>query len=163
MFLSHLLIDVGGNPDRPRPGRKWLGNIYHVHQRLCMAFPTPQQSTEDPRFLQPFNPKAFDPPRFLFRIDNSIEDNSQRAIILVQSAVKPDWDYAFQNARVFLAAEPETKAYGPVFTAGQELRFRIRINLSKKIKRSKDGKDLKSWERGWMPSDAKNHKVSAFQ
>ncbi len=40
MYLSSLLIDVGDNPDRPRPGRLWLRNLYHVHQRLCMAFPS---------------------------------------------------------------------------------------------------------------------------
>jgi len=148
MYLSHLLIDVGDNPDRPRPGRLWLRNIYHVHQRLSMAFPTPQQCAGDPQFLRPFDPAGFEGSRFLFRIDNSIEDDWPRAIILVQSDLLPDWDYAFRNARMFLAAEPETREYNPTFAAGEELRFRIRVNLSRKIKKSKNGTDLRKLREG---------------
>ena len=51
MFLSCLLIDIGDNPDRPRPGRIWLRNLYHVHQRLCMAFPSDPRKTDDRDFL----------------------------------------------------------------------------------------------------------------
>ena len=152
MYLSHLLIDVGSNPDRPRPGRRWLGNIYHVHQRLSMAFPTDQQRAADPHFLLPFDPAGFERPRFLFRVDNSIEDDCPRAIILVQSELKPDWDYAFHNARMFLAAEPETRECHPAFPAGGEFRFRIRVNLSKKRKKSEDGTDLQKPREG---TDAK--------
>ncbi|HNR36195.1 MAG TPA: type I-E CRISPR-associated protein Cas6/Cse3/CasE [Candidatus Hydrogenedentes bacterium] len=155
MFLSHLLIDTGGNPDRPRPGRKWLRNVYHVHQRLCMAFPSNMRVQDDPEFLKPFKGEDFplrgnanaDPrnPRhsFLFRIDNGIESDAPRAIILVQSELKPNWDYAFHNARVFLAADPETREYNPAFTTGDTLRFRIRINLSKKIQSNREGIDLR--------------------
>ncbi len=132
MYLSHLMIDVGDNPDRPRPGRLWLRNIYHVHQRLSMAFPSPRQREEDPHFLRPFDPAGFERSRLLFRVDNSIEDDCSRAIILVQSDMKPDWGYAFQNARMFLAAEPEVREYHPTFQPGEAFRFRIRVNLSKK-------------------------------
>jgi CRISPR system Cascade subunit CasE len=148
MYLSHLMIDVGNNPDRPRPGRLWLRNIYHVHQRLLMAFPTGRQRGEDPRFLRPFDPAGFERPRFLFRIDNSIEDNCPRTIILVQSNLQPNWDYAFQNARMFLAAEPEFREWQPAFPAGNELRFRILINLSKKTTESKNGTDLRKLREG---------------
>lgn len=142
MYLSHLMIDVGSNPDRPRPGRLWLRNIYHVHQRLSMAFPSPQQKEHDPQFLKPFSSMGFAPARFLFRIDNSIEESCPRAIVLVQSEQKPDWEYCFQNARMFLAAEPELLEYKPALDCGGEYRFRIRVNLSKKSKAetSKDGK-----------------------
>ncbi|HRQ71637.1 MAG TPA: type I-E CRISPR-associated protein Cas6/Cse3/CasE [Phycisphaerales bacterium] len=42
MYHSHLLINIGDNPDRPdwNITRKWLRNLYRVHQRLCMAFPS---------------------------------------------------------------------------------------------------------------------------
>jgi CRISPR system Cascade subunit CasE len=140
MYLSHLMIDVGSNPDRPRPGRLWLRNIYHVHQRLSMAFPTRQQRAGDPRFLRAFDPAGFEPrfdkhkesTLFLFRIDNSIEEDCPRAMILLQSQVLPDWDYAFHNARMFLAAAPKIREYNPTFRTGEEFRFRIRINLSKR-------------------------------
>jgi len=138
MYLSHLLIDVGSNPDRPRPGRLWLRNIYHVHQRLSMAFPTSMPRDENGRFL--------------FRIDNSTKDDSPRAIILVQSDLPPDWDYAFHNARMLLAAPPERKEFNPTFLGGENFRFRIRINLSKKSKTSNDGADLQRPREG---TDAK--------
>jgi hypothetical protein len=53
MYLSHLMIEVGSDPDRPRPGRLWLRNMYHVHQRLCMAFlpPVSKKNKDDPEFL----------------------------------------------------------------------------------------------------------------
>ena len=54
MYQSTLMINIGDNPDRPRPGRLWLRNIYHVHQRLWMAFPTSQQRADDP-FTQSVN------------------------------------------------------------------------------------------------------------
>ena len=40
VYLSRLMIDIGNDPTRERPGRLWLRNLYHVHQRLCMAFPS---------------------------------------------------------------------------------------------------------------------------
>ncbi len=59
MYLSCLLVDVGENPDRPRPGRLWLRNLYHVHQRLCMAFPSGGKGPDDPHFLKPFRLEDF--------------------------------------------------------------------------------------------------------
>jgi CRISPR system Cascade subunit CasE len=149
MYLSNLLIDVGDNPDRPRPGRLWLRNLYHVHQRLCMAFPYASRKANDAEFLKPFHPEDFGSGQvhvtraensgFLFRIDSQ---SGGRAVILVQSAVKPDWDYAFHNAGYLLAAPPQIRPFDPCFSEGQQLRFRIRANLSKKIKRSTGGVDL---------------------
>jgi CRISPR system Cascade subunit CasE len=170
MYLSWLLIDVGDNPDRPRPGRLWLRNLYHVHQRLCMAFPSAARVRDDPKFLQPFTDDNFPSLRnphaapeqqrhsFLFRIDNRIRDNCPSTIILVQSDQRPNWDYAFGlkpglvdprtgkpigNAGHLLAAPPATREFAPVFSAGQELRFRIRVNLSKKSRTGKEGRDLR--------------------
>ncbi len=155
MYLSTLMIDTGGDPDRPRPGRMWLHNVYHVHQRLCMGFPSPGRVEADPHFLQPFQEKDFPnlrnpdhkpgPPRpsFLFRVDTSVQEHAPRTIILVQSERKPDWEYAFHNAPMFRAAPPEVREYNLVFTQGQTLRFRIRMNLSKKTKKSRDGANLR--------------------
>lgn len=114
MFLSTLLIETGVNPDRPRPGRLWLRNLYRVHQRLCMAFPSVEQKDSDIEFLKPFDPAGFNHvhgPRtaeqaFLFRIDPQARSNPT---ILVQSALKPDWDYAFSNAGYLLAAPAGVK------------------------------------------------------
>ncbi len=140
MFLSFLLINVGDNPDRPRPGRIWLRNLYHVHQRLCMAFPSPPRISEDPGFLKPFKPEDFGKNQvhvkreadsgFLFRID---PQPGGRAVILVHSAVRPDWEYAFQNARHLLIAPAEVKPSDHSFQKGQRLRFRLVANPTKKI------------------------------
>lgn len=143
MYVSHLLIDVGDNPDRPRPGRLWLRNVYHVHQRLSMAFPAPRTRDDDPRFLRPFDPDRFEKPRFLFRIDNAIRDNTPRAMIVVQSRALPDWEYAFHNADMFLAVAPEVGSFDFSCNSGDKYGFRILMNLSKKIKTSRDGKDLR--------------------
>ena len=146
MYLSSLLIDAGENPDRPRPGRHWLRNRYHVHQRLCMAFPSPSRKGADADFLEPFNPAGFGRPGddglqqihvercpdagFLFRIDPQPRG---RVVIVVQSALEPDWDYAFHNAPHLLAACPEVKKFTPVFQKDQPLRFRLLANPTRKV------------------------------
>ncbi len=147
MYLSYLLIDVGDNPDRHRPGRLWLRNLYHVHQRLCMAFPSASRKSDDADFLKPFKPEDFGNGQvhvtraaesgFLFRID---PQPGSRAVILVQSAIEPDWDYAFHNAGYLLEAPTEVKSFDPSFAKGQRLRFRLVANPTRKID-TKSGPD----------------------
>jgi CRISPR system Cascade subunit CasE len=125
MYLSYLMVNTGTHPDRPRPGRLWMRNIYTVHQRLSMAFPKNVRKENS---------------LFLFRIDEQLRSNGYRPIIVVQSEQLPDWDHAFNNASILLAALPEVHEYNPQFTAGDILRYHIRINP---VKRSKDsGKRL---------------------
>lgn len=148
MYRSTLLIDTGTNPDRPRPGRQWLRNRYHVHQRLCMAFPSSTQREIDEQFLQPFDPDGFERGRdvhgqrtgeqaFLFRVD---PHPNGRAVIVVQSAKEPDWDYAFQNTPFLVAKQVEN--FDPLFAPGVEFRFRLLANPTRKIctKSTPDGK-----------------------
>ena len=140
MYLSYLLIEVGDNPDRPRPGRLWLRNLYRVHQRLCMAFPSKSRESNDPVFLKPYLPENFAAKQvhvsrtadagFLFRID---PHPGGSPAILVQSALKPDWGYAFHNAGYLLAAPPEVKSVEFHFTEGQELRFRLLANPTRRL------------------------------
>lgn len=158
MYLSSLLINVGDNPDRPRPGRLWLRNLYHVHQRLCMAFPSDSRKEHDPDFLAPYAPEDFPEQRhladkkktevephvlaqvhsprsldtgFLFRIDPL---PGSRVAILVQSALKPDWYYAFHNADYLLAAPPDkVRPFNPTFEKGQRFRFCLVANPTRKI------------------------------
>jgi CRISPR system Cascade subunit CasE len=58
----------------------------------------------------------------------------------VQSADKPDWNYAFQNACYLLAASPQVKPFEPDFEKGQSLRFRLLANPTRKID-TKSGPD----------------------
>ncbi len=140
MYRSCLLIDTGDNPDRHRPGRLWLRNRYHVHQRLCMAFPSATRRSGDEHFLQPFKAADFAlghvhvrravDAGFLYRV---MPVSHSRAVIIVQSAAKPDWEYAFHNAQYLLAAAPEVKEIDPQFSAGQWLRFSLVANPTRKI------------------------------
>lgn len=160
MYLSHLLIDTGDNPDRPRPGRLWLRNLYHVHQRLCMGFPSSERKSADKLFLQPYKPNDFaqghvhverrEGSGFLFRIDPL---SPGRAAILVQSAAKPGWEYAFRNAGYLLAARPELREFNPSFEPGQRLRFRLLANPTKKTAtiRKEDRERLTREERQKTP------------
>ncbi len=154
MYLSCLLIDVGENPDRPRPGRLWLRNLYHVHQRLCMAFPSSDQKEKDPSFIKSFDPQGFqhvhgernEQQAFLFRIDPLADG---REMILVQSALEPDWDYAFQNSP-FLAAPPACKPFNPKFEPNQRLQFRLLANPVRKISQKSVGADGKPLDKKWI-------------
>jgi CRISPR system Cascade subunit CasE len=99
-----------------------------------MAFPCRSQKSHDPNFLKPFKPEEFGDNQvhvsrgadcgFLFRIERP---PGGRVVILVQSAVKPDWGYAFHNAGHLLAAA-DVRPFDPCFVAGQRLRFRLRAN-----------------------------------
>jgi CRISPR system Cascade subunit CasE len=137
MYQSCLLINVGDNPDRPRPGRLWLRNLYRVHQRLCMAFPSSARKENDPDFVKKFDPDDFShvhgrrtvEQAFLFRIDPWSGGNT---VIAVQSALKPDWDYAFHNAQYLLAAPPQIRLYDPQFQNGQLLTFCLAANATHK-------------------------------
>jgi len=145
MYLSTLLINVGDNPDRPRPGRLWLRNLYRVHQRLCMAFPSKGRVEKDEQFLQPYDPGEFaqghihvnrNPDAgFLFRID---PQPGGRTVILVLSAIKPDWDYAFQNALHLLAAPPtEPRPLELPIENGNQFRFHLLANPTKRAPMTK--------------------------
>lgn len=161
MYESFLLIDLGNDPDRPRPGRLWLRNRYHVHQRLCMAFPSTSRKDEDPKFLKPYKQDDFANGQvhversldngFLFRVDPLF---SGRAGITVRSAVMPDWVYAFHNAEYLLAAPPEVKPFDPRFMKGQSLRFRLTANPTRRLSsRSPDAREESIGKRVPVPMD----------
>ncbi len=161
MYRSCLLIDVGNNPDRPRPGRLWLRNRYHVHQRLCMAFPSASRKAEDVDFLAPFKPDEFGSGHlhvkraadagFLFRIDPR---PNGRAVIIVQSPIEPDWGYAFHNANYLLAAPPELTRFEPRFSKDQWLRFRLAANPTRRLsKHSPDARKESIGKRVPIPTD----------
>jgi len=148
VFHSCLLIDTGRNPDGPRPGRRWLGNLYRVHQRLCMGFPSPVRVADDAHFLHPFTPADFAQGHvhterdadsgFLFRVDPL---PAGRAVILVQSAARPDWDYAFHNARYLLAAEPRVREHEAELSRGELHRFRLRGNAVRRLPANEPGRE----------------------
>ena len=157
MYLSRLKIDVGSDPTRERPGRLWLRDLYHVHQRLCMAFPSASRKSDDADFLRPFDPADFGNGQvhvargadsgFLFRIDPAADG---RAAVLVQSAVKPDWGYAFHNAGYLLAAPAQVKPYGARFAEGQRLRFRLVANPTRRLSKHSRERDGQPVDKKWI-------------
>jgi CRISPR system Cascade subunit CasE len=155
MFLSTLLIDVGTDPDRPRPGRLWLRDAYRVHQRLCMAFPSPVQKQCDSEFMKPFDPHGFGhvherrtiEQAFLFRIDPVAGGNP---VIAVQSATNPGWDYAFHNAGHLLAGPPQVTAWEPIFVAGESRSFRLAANPTRRLRETSKGPDGNTVNEAWV-------------
>ncbi len=158
MYHSYLLINLGENPDREDwRNRLWLRNLYRVHQRLCMAFPSSSRKSDDEHLLKPFKPEDFGQGQvhvsrgrdagFLFRID-PLPGN--RAVILVQSAPKPDWDYAFHNADYLLAAPPQVKSFDPNYANRQHLRFRLLANPTKRFSRNSREKDGQPVAERWV-------------
>lgn len=126
MYLSLLLVDGGTNPDRPRPGRLWIGNAYRVHQRLAMAFPDSPHETGTGAASHVERGKGAG---VLFRIEAGRVEGPR---VLVQSEERPDWDRAFANALFLLRAGPAVKEFAPVFSAGERLRFLLRANATEK-------------------------------
>jgi hypothetical protein len=131
MFLSLLRVNMGSDPDRPTPGRKWASDIYRVHQRLWMAFADDKRRREDPFFLATWvgPPLPESKPKrhaagFLFRIER---DGCPR--VLVQSVQEPNWDYAFQNAPYLLAGQPEVRGFDPAPLRDHAYRFRLLANV----------------------------------
>ena len=132
MFLSQLIVNTAGNPDQPRPGRDWVRQIYRVHQRIWMAFPDEHKRKADPFFLGEWSAPDSRKPRrteagFLFRVEPDLPTR-----VLVQSVLKPDWDYAFQNARHFLAETPEVREFNPELVQGSIYRFRLTMLMVKR-------------------------------
>jgi CRISPR system Cascade subunit CasE len=135
MYLSRLRVEVGPDPAREYPAQKWLRNLYHVHQRLCMAFPSTGHRSEgvegDPVHIRR-GPDA----GFLFRVDPGRDG---RPVILVQSVLQPQWECAFRNARHFLVdpgghRDPwDVKVFDPHFVTSQHFRFRLVANPTKKV------------------------------
>lgn len=164
MYVSTLFIDTGTHADRPRPGRLWLRNLYRVHQRLCMAFPSAQRgrTARDPDFLEPYDPRDFPEDRhvadqpaaavgvdalrhvharrddrsgFLFRVDPLPGGN---VAIPVLSAIQPDWDYAFHNAGHLLVAPPAPPHRMEIsIAAGARFQFRLLANPTRRSPMSK--------------------------
>jgi CRISPR system Cascade subunit CasE len=132
MYLSQLLVNMGDDPDKPRPGMAWIKHTYRVHQRIWMAFPDDAQLQADPLFLGEWSTGVQAKPRrsdagFLFRIE---PDRPTR--ILVQSVQKPNWAYAFQNAPHLLAEPPMVREFQPHFQAGNRFRFRLAMLMVKR-------------------------------
>jgi len=108
MYLSKLIL----NP-RSRQANIDKGNPYELHRSIMLAFPAYDHEAE----------------RILFRLDGERLDH-----LLVQSTIRPDWSALKQS---YLLENPLLKTFGELaLTNGQELRFRLRANPSKRHPKS---------------------------
>jgi len=148
MFLSQLLVNPGSHPDKPQPGLQWVRQTYRVHQRIWMAFPDEHRRKEDPFFLGTWTSGTAaklqrEEAGFLFRIEPDVPLR-----VLVQSATRPQWDYAFQNAPHLLTQPPQIREFEPSFVLGQSYRFRLVMQMVRRrtvpASRLQDGQKAKS-------------------
>ena len=145
MYLSRLTVDLRSDS----LGKKWIKNRYRVHQRLCMAFPSDDRVKSDPDFLAPFASGDFAHGHvhverelesgFLYRIDPA---SGGHAHILVQSAIRPNWEYAFHNAPYLVVEPVEVREMTVFVEKGKTYRFCLEANPTRKIctKTGPDGK-----------------------
>lgn len=108
MYLSKLALD-----ERHRDVQRDLSNVHALHQRIMQAFPDEQRD----------NPRADWNVLFRHEPDSNV--------ILVQSAIEPDWSKLHQG---YLTAHM-TKPFDPntnQLDAGRVVQFRLKANPSKR-------------------------------
>jgi CRISPR system Cascade subunit CasE len=108
MFLTKLILNA-----RDRQARRDLASPYELHRTLWRAFPEKE------------------PGRIMFRVDP--DKIGARPIVLVQSDLRPQWEYLDELGADYLQVPPDVKEFNPSFTRGQRLRFRLRANPTKKV------------------------------
>lgn len=119
-----------------------------------MAFPDENKRKADPFFLGTWSDSDGPKPRrsetgFLFRVEPDLPTR-----VLVQSVFRPDWDYAFQNARQLLEAPPVVREFDPALKVGLNYRFRLAMLMVKRrtAKGSEKGKPAEHPIRCFLPS-----------
>ena len=129
MYLSKLTLS-------PSPGCKQLlrdlSSPYEMHRTIMRAFP----SREDGG-----------PGRVLFRVEPTRPGSSP--VVLVQSEKQPDWSHVDAIAG-YLARPAEAKPLDLVFREGQQLRFRLRANVTTKRDGKRHGLFREEDQRAWL-------------
>ncbi len=107
MFLSKMILSN-------RSKRAWneFENPYEMHRTIMRAFPEQIETDE----------------RVLFRIEGPTE---QGIVVLVQSQYCPDWS-GMGVSNNYLVEWPSTKEFDPLFESGDEYRFRLLANPTRK-------------------------------
>jgi len=131
MHLSKLVPDL-----RSKQARTDLASPYQLHATLCWAFrksepPAEGQGEERGKTVEPF----------LWRLEVG-----KTPTVLIQSAVRPDWDKLAQRFPNYFQSPPESKLL-PLehLQSGQVLRFRLKCNptITTQAKDGSIGKDGK--------------------
>jgi len=132
MYYSLLRLDMRNG----RRGAALLKNVYALHQRLWRAFAAREEADNGNEFIDAWD-SSEEPGRdgrpFLFRVESD-----GQARILVQSKISPDWSRAFRNAPGYILGAPTVKPVDIQIQEGQQLRFRIRANPTKRPPHTRD-------------------------
>ena len=129
--------------------------LYHVHQRLCMAFPSPASEEDDSLFLKPFAPSGFqdvhgprtDKPGFSF----SHRPSPCRARHDIGAiCTKAGLGIRISKCRLSSGGAWQIKPYNPQFQNGQLLRFRLAANPTMRLSKVSKGADGKLVREEWI-------------
>jgi CRISPR system Cascade subunit CasE len=126
MYLSRLLLNV-----RRNAVRNDLHDCNQLKRTVLRAFPRVDEADGDVR------------DRFgvLYRVDQ--DPRSGVPALLVQSREQPDWSRLREHDPEYVLASPDCKDVGAVYDRleeGQELRFRLRANPTRRIARGSENK-----------------------
>jgi CRISPR system Cascade subunit CasE len=129
MYLSKLTLNAD-------PGCKELlrdlSSPYEMHRTIMRAFPGKEDGG---------------PGRALFRVEPTRPSGAP--VVLVQSEKQPDWSPV--NALTgYLAKAVETKPLTLTFREGQQLRFRLRANVTAKRDGKRHALFREEDQRGWL-------------
>jgi CRISPR system Cascade subunit CasE len=117
MYLSKLTLNTANSQ-----ARKDLGNPHEMHRTVMRAFPEALPKEE----------------RVLFRVENVVD--GQTPILLVQSVGQPDWGKIDTEFNGYFSEAFEIKSLGDLsINAGDILRFRTRVSISKRVKYKETG------------------------
>lgn len=111
LYLSRLVPDV-----RAAAARRDLANPYDMHRTIMRAFPDRDDDG---------------PGRVLWRADPS--PGAGGIHLIIQSTRAPDWANLDPG---WLASPPQQRDFAPAFRIGQQLRFRLRANPTRRAGKS---------------------------
>ncbi len=137
---NNFLHESGGEPEiyltkmilNPQSRKVWndLGNLQELHRTVSGAFPKIETDEAAPHHERRTPRNEFN---LLHRLD--FDSRGGRAVLLVQSSVKPDWS----SLREGYADRIECKAVHEQYTRiedGMNLLFRLQANPTKRIGKS---------------------------
>ncbi len=120
--------------------RRDLGNPQELHRTVSNGFPKVENQSHLPKHQQETPRHKFD---ILHRLD--VDKNRGRAVLLVQSTIKPDWSFLPEDYADELKCKAVHQHYAAIEN-GMTLMFRLQVNPTKRIGKSYEHPDEKKRE-----------------
>jgi len=116
----------------PQSRKVWddLGNLQNMHRTVSNAFPKIETDESTPHHLQKTPRNEFN---LLHRLD--FDSLNGRAVLLVQSSVKPDWSFLREDYAIRIECKTVHDQYSNIEN-GLRLLFRLQANPTKRIGKS---------------------------